>query len=257
MSADSSTMLPADDAVFLSSHHDDAVLSCGHVIAAMPGSHVVTIFSSGPTRVDPLPEWDRTCGCFTPGDNVAAIRQQEDDAALAVLGAHGSGLGFWPAQYRTTPATARARARTWMASISRRSVSNSGLERDIVERLTASPPHISATTWLVPLGVGHPDHGLTTRAALTLAHSFPNRRWIAYEDLPYARENSGELRAACQRIETAGFRLEPTTLTGHDDSLLKQRAMACYRSQLPGLGGRLEVALTGPERYYELVNSGA
>ena len=81
-------------------HMDDAALSCGQMLSAHPGSHVVTVFTSGPKSVRPLPEWDRLSGWFQPGDDVMGLRQVEDDAAMAAVGAHGHRLDFWDEQYR-------------------------------------------------------------------------------------------------------------------------------------------------------------
>src|ERR1700684_3519700 len=97
MSPASRASFKCGPAVFISPHFDDAVLSCAGAIAE--GCVVVTVFSSGPEHVDPLPLWDRECQVFQPGDNGAAIRQLEDDAALASLGADGVRLGLWESQY--------------------------------------------------------------------------------------------------------------------------------------------------------------
>ncbi|HEX3616122.1 MAG TPA: PIG-L family deacetylase [Solirubrobacteraceae bacterium] len=246
-----------DAAVFVSAHHDDAVLSCGGVIAARPGSNVITVFSSGPPHVDPLPGWDLSCGYFTPGDNVVAIRRQEDDNALALLGAQGQGLGLWPAQYRVASAATKPGASALMSRLRRRVQGSSKLEHEVTQRLAESFKRIVANTWLLPLGVAHPDHGLTTKAALTLVRRHPSTRWIVYEDLPYARESQAQLEAARRRVEAAGFRLEPIVLCQHHDPGIKQRAIACYQSQLRGLGDRLESALASHERYHELVRNPA
>ena len=64
------------------------------------GENVLTVFSGGPGRVEPLPLWDLECG-FAPGDRVMEIRAKEDDAALALLDAAGERLGFWDDQYRS------------------------------------------------------------------------------------------------------------------------------------------------------------
>ena len=74
---------------------DDAALSCGQMLSAHPASHVVTVFTSGPKSVRPLPEWDRLSGSFQPGDDVMGLRQVEDDAAMAAVGAHAHRLDFW------------------------------------------------------------------------------------------------------------------------------------------------------------------
>src|SRR5579872_2478636 len=79
----------------VSPHLDDAVLSCGQLLGARPKSHLVTVFSSGPSKVRPLPDWDQMSGVFSPGDDVMAIRRQEDDEALSLMSGTGHRLGFW------------------------------------------------------------------------------------------------------------------------------------------------------------------
>ena len=240
----------ASAVVFLSPHYDDAVLSCGAAIAAIPESLVITVFSGGPAPGDPISGWDRDCG-FAPGDGVATIREQEDRAALVLLGSHGSGLAFMPAQYRIA---ASSRVTRLMALARRRSrtVGDSDLQREVTAKLAAALRTIAPDTCVIPLGVSHPDHVLTAASGLSLVDIFPDCRWLAYTDLPYGAEDTDAFEQATRRVRAAGCRLEPTALTEHGEPQLKRRAVDCYASQVRGLGDRVAIALASPESYFEL-----
>src|SRR5947209_1461232 len=99
-------MQPSDQrgprtAVFVSPHLDDAVLSCGALIARCAAARIVTVFAGRPHHWDAaaVTEWDAACG-FGPGDDVVGARREEDEQACAVLGATAVWLGFVDGQYQ-------------------------------------------------------------------------------------------------------------------------------------------------------------
>lgn len=233
----------------VSPHLDDAVLSCGHLLGAAPGAHVVTVFSSGPPSVDPLPEWDQASGCFRPGDDVMALRGVEDDRAMALLGAIAHRLDFWDVQYRR-PAQPSGRLRRWWARSRERRVGEPGLDAAVCAALEAMVVQLPISTWLVPLGLWHPDHKCVARACLSLARRWPDRGWVVYEELPYRLEVVGEVDAARRNLESTGFAPSLSTLEPGDDR--KADALRCYASQVPCLGERLQAAMASPEIYHEL-----
>src|SRR5262245_15703201 len=83
----------------VSPHFDDAVLGCGRLLSARPGSTVITVLG-GPPAAYPseLTQWDADCG-YAPGDDIAARRRDEDLAALAALDATSVWLDFPDHQY--------------------------------------------------------------------------------------------------------------------------------------------------------------
>ena len=232
-------------------HMDDAALSCGQLLAAHPGSHVVTVFSSGPASVRPLPSWDALSGFFQPGDNVMAMRAGEDDDAMAVVGAQGHRLGFWDEQYRQRPVRL-ARLRRGAVRAAQRRLDDPSTEREVERRLTELVGELAVGTWLVPLGLWHGDHKKTARACLKLASRMRDRQWVVYEELPYNHEVPGEVSAAKQRVEANGFVMEPAASPPGEESSKKRSMIDCYRSQLPCLGARIHVAVSGPEVFYLL-----
>src|SRR5205085_7412091 len=85
--------------VVVSPHFDDAVQGAGYVLAGHPGATVVTVMAGRPPAYPDVPsEWDARGG-FVAGDDVVALRREEDEAALAVLGAEHRWLGFSDHQY--------------------------------------------------------------------------------------------------------------------------------------------------------------
>jgi LmbE family N-acetylglucosaminyl deacetylase len=253
------TAPPDDPALFgtgpvgvVSPHMDDAALSCGQMLSARPGSHVVTVFSSGPKSVAPLPEWDRLSGSFQPGDDVMGLRQVEDDAAMAVVGAQAHRLDFWDEQYRAGPPVRLARFRPGAVRAARDKLADPDLEAAIVEELRAVVARLAVATWFVPLGLWHGDHKMTARACLRLAGDRPDGRWALYEELPYRWEVPLEVTAAKERLVSHGFSLEPVALASGPDNTKKYAMVRCYRSQLLCLGDRADIAAAGPEAFHLL-----
>jgi LmbE family N-acetylglucosaminyl deacetylase len=254
--SESSHVLSFDGPVgFISPHFDDVVLSCAAVIT--PASVVVTLFSAGPASVDPLPLWDRECGWFKPGDNVPAIRELEDDDSLALFSAKGERLGFWDEQYRLGSMSLFSRARRRAARVLLRKNSEPELVEAVISRLASTITDSGLRTWFAPLGVRHGDHKLTSAAVLQLARKMPERQWLLYAELPYALEQPDEAADAHRRFADAGFSLQAVSAVAVPHLADKWAAVSCYRSQLGGLGHRVEFAVRGPESYYRLVDETA
>ena len=82
-----------------SPHFDDAALGAAYLLFAHPGATVVTVCGGPPARYpDPPTEWD-ALGGFRAGDDVVALRREEDRAAMEVLGATPVWLDFVDHQY--------------------------------------------------------------------------------------------------------------------------------------------------------------
>ncbi len=238
----------------ISPHMDDAALSCGRLLSARPGSHVVTVFSGGPPSVRPLPTWDQMSGSFRPGDNVMALRQVEDEDAMAVVGAYGHRLDFWDEQYREGRPIRLARLRPRALRSARARLDDPALESSVEERLRGIVAEIALETWLIPLGLWHGDHKMTARACLRVARHGPERRWVVYEELPYRLEVPLEVAAAKDQLAIVGLGIEPLVISSNAGNSKKRAMINCYRSQLPCLGPRADVAAAQPEVFYLLTN---
>ena len=71
--------------VVVSPHFDDAAMGAGHLIASYDDTTVVTVLAGRPPAYPEVPsEWD-ALGGFVAGDDVVAVRREEDAAAMAVL----------------------------------------------------------------------------------------------------------------------------------------------------------------------------
>jgi LmbE family N-acetylglucosaminyl deacetylase len=197
----------------ISPHFDDAVLSCGHWLARNPGVEVVTVCSGIPgPGVAASDGWDALAG-FTTADHAARARRAEDSAALATLGARQRFLDFLDRPYRDE------RSRLCFEA---------ELTRSIEELLDEIRP----ARCLLPLGLLHPDHVSTGRAARVALRNHPLCTAIAYADLPYAitdRSLVGDRIAQIQSDEAMLLTELPGDRSADD---IKYRALACYETQL-------------------------
>jgi len=210
----------------VSPHLDDAVLSSAALISAHPGSTVLTVFAGVPARYEGLSEWDAESG-FVEGDDVVALRREEDRRATAHLGARSLWLDFLDDQYTDVRPAADA-----VASEIRTHVV--GLEVDTIA---------------FPLGQGHGDHERTHEAcALLLQHEFGLvEHWVAWADIPY-RSRHPELYAdRLKSLQDIGFSL---TSFGVEPNDAKRAAVGEYPTQARALGPRNMSDAERPEQFY-------
>ncbi|HEY3831250.1 MAG TPA: PIG-L family deacetylase [Acidimicrobiia bacterium] len=197
--------------VVVSPHLDDAVLSCGALIAADPGTLVVTVFAGRPQpglSGEPT-DWDRSCG-FAAGDDVLAARRHEDDCACAALGAEPRWLDFVDYQYGEPVAV-----------------------DEIAAELGAVIEALAPAELFVPLGLVHPDHDRTHRACRLLIGR-TTLTVFAYEDLPY-RALEGAVDTRITELDAAGLNPRRVDLGVDGRDARKHEAIACYASQARGL----------------------
>ena len=220
------TRLAAGSVTVISPHFDDGVFSCGDLLAARPGSRVITVCSGLPADPLLLTEWDRRCG-FTSAIQSMRTRHEEDRRACALLDCEGQALGLRDSQYATAPqATGEVLA--------------CALELALRE---ARCPSV-----LLPLGLFHHDHVRVSDAVLALAPTFSCVAWILYEDVPY-RARAGAVQERVTDLMRRGLTLTP--LAGVRRADAKRRAISAYASQLRGLGG-VPRDVAEPERYWSV-----
>jgi LmbE family N-acetylglucosaminyl deacetylase len=235
---------------------DDAVLSCGNLLAGRPGSRIVTVFTSGGPVPGWVPGWESLSGLWQPGDDVSAARRAEDELVMTLLAAEPAHLGFTDLQYRIGPPPRSLALRPWYRLAAYRRAHSRELGRRVEARLQAEIALSKLQTWLVPLGLRHTDHKLVARACRRVASALPDRRWVIYEELPYAREPSAQGAAALAGLSHAGWAISPLEPAGPTDDGAKRQLVACYKSQLKALGDGVDIALAGPEKYYSLSAQG-
>ncbi|MBP0623854.1 PIG-L deacetylase family protein [Cupriavidus consociatus] len=232
----------------ISPHLDDAVFSCGGLIAAARGARVVTVFAGVPPAGVPAPDWDRAAG-FDSAEQAVRARRREDNRALGMLGAQPVWLDFWDGQYgrRHTP-------------------------REIADSLQ----HVLVTQTdgmvAAPLGLFHSDHVLAheacrmlmqaaqVRAAAWAALLVPSRaqaastapvQWLYYEDAIY-RRLPGVLQQRLAECLRAGLHATPVNLPVSQHLAQKSYAVNAYQSQLQMFGEEQLCDLCAPERYWSL-----
>lgn len=213
----------------ISPHLDDAVFGCGDLLAAHPGSIVVTIFAGVPALFHGLTEWDAICGFLSAREAVRA-RRREDETALGFLGSRPVWLDFSDAQYGETP----------------RSV-------DVTRALRRVVRESDCDIVVFPMGLYHSDHDLAHHATRALIREGRSLEWLCYEDTFY-RCIPGLVQNRVKRLAHS-YRVLPPRLNSAGLTSAKRRAVYCYASQLRGLSsagrpGHLD-ALTA-ERYWPL-----
>jgi LmbE family N-acetylglucosaminyl deacetylase len=208
-----------DRLVVVSPHFDDAVLGCGQLLAAEPGSTVITVM--GGQRVsgsyDDVTWWDGLSG-FQPGDDVVGARRAEDKAALDVLGARQRWLDFPDHQY-DEPGPGQARPSP----------------EAIADALEAVLDDLKPTTVVVPMGLANPDHVLTHDACRVVIDRRPDAwHWWAYAEAGY-EHIPGMLAWRVGRLLRSGLWPTPAPVIADTGLEAKTAALECYVTQLPPL----------------------
>lgn len=218
--------------ITISPHYDDAVFSCGNLLAGRPGGTVLTVFTGAPPDAAHVTtDWDRRCGFKNAQDAVMA-RDAENEDALRLLRQHAVKLNLLDRQYH-------AEVR----------------EDQIAEKLADSLSELSPRVVLIPLGMFHGDHMRVSDAALRIRGVFRHCVWLAYEDVPY-RDKPGLLQARLAALMNRQVHATPAGIEPKP-SPIKLRAVEAYRSQIQELS-RLADAHAGIgstyERYWNLTS---
>jgi LmbE family N-acetylglucosaminyl deacetylase len=217
-----------DPVLVLSPHLDDAVLSCGRFLAGRPDAIVATLFTGLPPDAREVQTtYDRDCG-FSNALEAMTARVIEDSKALGILGAEARRFVYPDHQYRGDVTIDEDKA-----------------TRALLAIVDETP---NLTTVVGPVGLKHPDHVSAARVfADVVARRAGLDAWV-YEDLPsrvlWPEEVGPTLR--WWRSMWPGMRLDFLG-TGH--AWMKEKAIACYRSQLWALD--MHTVLV-PERFWRL-----
>jgi LmbE family N-acetylglucosaminyl deacetylase len=217
----------------ISPHLDDAVLSCGALLAANPGAVVCTIFTA-PPQENMSTDWDRQSG-FADAFEAMPARRKEDHDALRLLGASPLHLPFCDAQYLSTPT-----------------------QQDITVALRESLTQHTAARVLMPLGLFHSDHTLVSDACCALLATTRDIEFLAYEEVPY-RHIKDAVPNRLDVLIRRGYLLEPEDSlaaanpvdTSHYDEL-KRDAIDTYTSQLRAFGPQGRPSLYSTEKYWAI-----
>ena len=255
-------------AVIMSPHLDDAVLSCGALLAHIAGKcpvTVVTVF----TEAAP-PPWSlparlqlRAIG-VTDADDFYEQRRAEDAKVVAEIGAAVVHLGQRDAMFRRVGDTAGRHLfpgwwpayPTFRFDIARGRIArtDAGLPAEIGALVGEVVRETGAAALFAPLGVGkHVDHLITRRAAQHLpAQRLPAQhlpvRTVYYSDFPYSEKADPE-PDFLRRTGLVPHRW-------HSGRAENADRIAGYRTQFAGLFPQGTVPLR-PETYWLAANDSA
>jgi LmbE family N-acetylglucosaminyl deacetylase len=244
----------------MSPHLDDAVWSCGALLAHLAPRHRITVVTTF-TAASPAP-WSlparrhlRAIG-VTDAEALYAQRRAEDMQVLAGLGAEVVHLGFPDALFRRAGDAAlpgrRARRPNWPAyptfrfdaARGRIASCDARLPAEVSARVGEIAQAGAARLVFAPLGVGrHVDHVITRRAARDLG-----LRTVYYSDFPYSETAVPDARF----VRREGLIPHPW-LCGRAENADR---IAGYRTQFPGLFPDGTVPI-GPETYWIPANDSA
>jgi LmbE family N-acetylglucosaminyl deacetylase len=210
----------------VSPHMDDAALSAGNFLAGCARPVVATVFAGFPERYGALTEWDASCG-FAEGDDVVAMRREEDRAAATHLGATANWLDFVDSQYRAGDPPVV----------------------DLADNIAQIAADVAARTIAMPLGIQHEDHRLTHDACAMLLRDRGDlvANWVAWVDIPYRLWFPEQVTDRLKSLRSQGFQLRSFEFAMTDE---KQRALDAYRSQADGLGEEAMLDAARPEQLF-------
>ncbi len=228
-----------DRIMVVSPHFDDAALGAAHLLNSHPGSTVVTVLAGRPPAYpDEVTDWD-AAGGFVSGDDVVAVRREEDRAAMAAMAASPVWLEFSDHQYLSTEQRYSP--------------------GDVAPALRRAVDEARPTAVFLPLGLANPDHGLTHDAGLLVREAMEGGPgaplWFGYEDAGY-KHLPGLLAWRVAKLFRQSLWPTPAVVPVQPDMDAKRAAIACYTSQIGPLerDHLLSERLDGnvPEQYWRL-----
>lgn len=205
-------------------HFDDAALSVGQFLGSWPGATVLTVFSGIPA--DPVvTTYDVHCS-FKDSTQAMRTRWHEDQRALRVFRASAVHGGLLDNQYRASGES----------------------PGDVVDVIRRTVEAVGTTRVVGPLGLAHPDHEIVANALLAFKQDRSDVSVWLYEDIPTRVTHPELVPLALDRARSYGFDVALDFL-GTSPVEAKERAVACYRSQLWSLDQR---CLYVPERFWRI-----
>jgi LmbE family N-acetylglucosaminyl deacetylase len=210
-------------AIFISPHFDDAVFSCGGLIARISDkleTHVWTIFSGKPIlpRTSPLIRWLHNASQSPNADSLNSTRKTEDLQSLSHLTAKSKHLGFLDSVYRVD---FFLRPLYQNSCITTPHPSEAILVRSISKKLNSL---LKATDLVFsPLAIGHHVDHLIARQAI---EATPPHNLYYFEDVPYNLKSESRRLEKPEKCHPFGVHLKAENLHQW------KRANAEYVSQL-------------------------
>lgn len=247
--------------IFLSPHLDDAILSCGgvlaHLLAQQQAVTVITLFAGLPDPAAPSSDFARyqhqSWGLM---EEAYRLRQSEDQAALARLGLTPHWLPWLDAIYRGANDGSAWYYTSNEALFGPIHPAETNLPGALAETVTLyrqknQPDLTDPLTVYLPLGIGnHVDHQLARQTAPIWPAQ--GHTVLFYEDYPYIQRHPDQLapaQKACQALLPAGQTLRPVLRHFSAQTLAQKiEVIAAYRSQM-------DILFHGPEEMARLVTA--
>jgi LmbE family N-acetylglucosaminyl deacetylase len=205
---------PSEPILIVSTHLDDAVLSCGHFLSENPQAVVLTVLAGAPEKLREGYNANTTGEIYAP--DAIQKRRNEDAAAMDFLSVRPP---VWLGHYDND----------FMHWIRRRND-----HKQIVCAIELAIREIGPGSVVTPLGLKHSDHVAIANACIELAKN-SDLEWYLYMDMPYAQRRPKELRKREAFVRTILNLddLEPVQIDTHQ----KREAFKLYESQYVPIGG--------------------
>jgi LmbE family N-acetylglucosaminyl deacetylase len=238
VAAPSLVVTPAEPLCVISPHLDDAALSCGRLLAALPGSVVFTVFGGAPPDPStPTHEWDLETTSSAAAGAAVSIRQAEDVLAAERLGCRVA-WSAWSEYHAPEPSV-----------------------RQLADAIAAALEEIEPASVAMPLGIYHQHHVAVSEGALEVLASGAtggSTEWFVYTETPYAQHYPALTVERLTRMASA-VSLEAVALP-QAPAERRVEAVDAYATQLPLLRALLphvDRDLHGVEPYWRatLLNS--
>jgi LmbE family N-acetylglucosaminyl deacetylase len=234
---------PGSAVLVMSPHLDDAVLSCGALLAHLADRHpitVATVFTAAAPPPWSLPARRQLRALGGVGaEDFFAQRRAEDRDVLAGIGAEAVHLGFRDALFRRGRRGPAYPTFRFDAARGRVASCDARLAAEVGARVAEIARASQAGLIFAPLGVGrHVDHLITRRAAGELGRPI---RTVYYSDFPYSQTATPDPGF----VQDAGLVPHPW-LAGRAENANR---IAGYRTQFAGLF-RDGTVPTCPEIYW-------
>ena len=224
---------PSGPALVVSTHLDDAVLSCGHFLSFHPDAVVLTVLAGAPEKLREGYNANTTGELYAP--DAVQKRREEDAAAMEYLS---------------------VRSPIWLGLYDNDFVHRFRRRRDhseIMRQVRGAIQDSEATSVVTPLGLVHSDHIAVADVCNSLAAD-SELEWFIYMDMPYAqrRPKSLEKRERDVRRTLNLEQLEPLAV----DANRKHEAFRRYKTQYLPIGRNEKEfgdEMKTPERYWAVI----
>jgi LmbE family N-acetylglucosaminyl deacetylase len=224
---------PSGPVLVVSTHLDDAVLSCGHFLSGHPDAVVLTVLAGAPEKLREGYNANTTGELYAP--DAVKKRREEDAAAMKYLAVKPP---IWLGLYDNDFVHRFRRRRD---------------HGDILREVGRAIQESEATSVVTPLGLVHSDHIAVADVCNSLAVT-SELEWFLYMDMPYAqrRPKALEKRERDVRRTLDLEALEPLAV----DANKKNEAFKHYKTQYLPIGRseqEFSDEMKTPEQYWAVI----